>query len=131
MHAGFPLRGLGRGGQVQVVHWLLTSSTSQAAPCSRPGLSPNRVLAPGRCHHTAPGDPESFHGTRPGYHVTCLRLWDGGGVTCCRPRAEFGMKPRVWGKGDILENSRKGCQQPPGYPFSLVLLIVLMEVKAL
>lgn len=64
------------GGQVQVVHWLLTSCTSQATPSPptppSPGLSPKRVLAPGRCHHTGPGDTESLHGTRAGYNVTCL-----------------------------------------------------------
>lgn len=53
-------------------------------------------------------------------------LWDeGGGSLAALPGLSLAMKPRVRGKGDILENSWKG------YTFSLLLLIVLMKVKPL
>lgn len=77
--------------QVQVVRWLLASSGSQTTPggsvsdpsgCGRPSPSPTRVLAPMWCHHTIPGDPESFGMVGPEPNLASLQnvaVGQGGG----------------------------------------------------
>jgi len=55
------------GEQVQVVRWLLASSSSRTTPGDSVSVA---VLAPMGCHHAIPGDTEGFVMVGLGRNIT-------------------------------------------------------------
>lgn len=129
MHTGFPLRGLGRGwpssGCTLAPHFLpLTGYTLPTNPAVALGSAQNGSWRQERVTTQPLGILRASMGLDRGLMspVSTQCLWDR-----ALPELNLASNPGYEGKGI----SWKGCQQPPGYPFSLLLLIVLMEVKPL